>query len=249
MTKKKIWIYGKHPCVAALQNINRKCHELLVTENFIKHNNGIQKIRELSKQKNIYPKQVNINTINSVLPPNSNHQGIALQVSIVDTVSIEDVLSNIPTEISTIILLDQVTDVYNVGSIIRSAVCFNVHAVILPYYNSPSENCGMSKTSSGAIDMIPIVYVVNISNAIHTLKKAGYWCYGFDAKQGEPLHKIKLDNKRLVIFGSENKGLRTLTKENCDFLLKIATSERIDSLNVSNAAAIALYSIFIQNHD
>ncbi|QGR02670.1 23S rRNA (guanosine(2251)-2'-O)-methyltransferase RlmB [Ehrlichia ruminantium] len=249
MSKKKIWIYGKHTCIAALQNTNRKCYELLVTENFIKHNHEIQKIRELSKQQNIYPKQVNLNTINSVLPPNSNHQGIALQVATIDTVTIEDVLSNIATESSTIILLDQVTDVHNVGSIIRSAVCFNAHAIILPYYNSPSENCGMSKTSSGAIDMIPIVYAVNISNTINILKKAGYWCYGFDAKEGEFLHKVKLDNKRLVIFGSENKGLRKLTKENCDFLLKIATSEKIDSLNVSNAAAIALYSIFIQNHD
>ena len=105
-----------------------------------------------------------------MLPPNSNHQGIALQVSMIDTASIEDVLSNVSTETSTIILLDQVTDIHNIGSIIRSAVCFDVHAIILPYYNSPSENCGMSKTSSGAIDMIPIVYTVNISNIMYTQK-------------------------------------------------------------------------------
>ena len=249
MDKSKIWIYGKHPCIAALQNANRKCHELLITENFAKHNDEMSRISELCKKKNIYPKQVNLNSINSVLPHNSNHQGIALKVSIINSISIEDVLLNVHTETSTIILLDQITDVHNVGSIIRSAVCFNVDAIILPYHNSPSENCGMSKTSSGAIDMIPVIYAVNIVNTIKLLKKSGYWCYGFDAQEGEFFHKIKIDNKRLIIFGSEGKGMRKLTKENCDFLIKIAMSEKFDSLNVSNAAAVALYSIFIQNHD
>ena len=246
MDKSKIWIYGKHACIAALQNVNRKCHELLVTENFIKHNNEMYKISELCKKKNIYPKQVTLNSINSVLPHNSNHQGIALKASTINSTNIQDIL-NTHTENSTIILLDQVTDIHNVGAIIRSAVCFNVDAIILPYHNSPSENCGMSKTSSGAIDMIPVVHVVNIVNTMKLLKKAGYWCYGFDAQEGEFLHKTKLDNKRLIIFGSEDKGMRKLTKEKCDFLLKIAMSGKIDSLNVSNAAAVALYSIFIQN--
>ncbi|AHX03508.1 RNA 2'-O ribose methyltransferase substrate binding family protein [Ehrlichia chaffeensis str. Heartland] len=214
----------------------------------MKNNNEISKILRLCKQKNINLKQVNPNYINSVLPHNSNHQGIALKASVIDSTTVEEVL-NTSKESSTIILLDQVTDIHNVGSIIRSAVCFNVDAIILPYHNSPSENCGMSKTSSGAVDMIPIVYVINIVNTIKLLKKAGYWCYGFDAKEGEFLHKTKLDSKKLIIFGSEDKGMRKLTKENCDFLLKIAISKKIDSLNVSNAAAVALYSIFIQNYD
>ncbi|AHX04252.1 23S rRNA (guanosine(2251)-2'-O)-methyltransferase RlmB [Ehrlichia japonica] len=248
MSKNKVWIYGKHACIAALQNKSRKCYELLVTENFMQNNNEMSKISELCKQKNINLKQVSLNYINSLSPHNSNHQGIILRASTINSITIEEVL-NRSKENSTIILLDQVTDIHNIGSIIRSAVCFNVDAIILPYHNSPSENCGMSKTSSGAIEMIPIVYVINIVNTINLLKKAGYWCYGFDAKEGEFLHKTILDSKRLIIFGAEGKGMRKLTKENCDFLLKIAISKKIDSLNVSNAAAIALYSIFIQNHD
>ncbi|WP_395878163.1 23S rRNA (guanosine(2251)-2'-O)-methyltransferase RlmB [Ehrlichia muris] len=248
MNKSKVLIYGKHACIAALQNKNRECYELLVTESFMQNNNEISKISELCKQKNINLKQVSLNYINSLLPHNSNHQGIVLKASTINSITIEEVL-NTSKENSTIILLDQVTDIHNIGSIIRSAVCFNVDAIILPYHNSPSENCGMSKTSSGAIEMIPIVYVINIVNTMKLLKKAGYWCYGFDAKEGEFLHKTILDRKKLIIFGAESKGMRKLTKENCDFLLKIAISGKIDSLNVSNAAAIALYSVFTQNHD
>ena len=248
MNKNKIWIYGKHACIAALQNKNRECYEMLVTENITKNNSEITKISELCKQRNINLKTVNLNYINSVLPHNSNHQGIALKASTINPITIEEILNGSTTN-STIILLDQITDIHNVGAIMRSAVCFNVDAIILPYHNSPSENCGMSKTSSGAIDMIPIAYVINLVSTIKLFKNAGYWCYGFDAKEGELLHKTKFDNKKLIIFGSEDKGMRKLTKENCDFLLKIATSNKIDSLNVSNAAAVALYSIFIQNYD
>ncbi|MDN5247591.1 MAG: 23S rRNA (guanosine(2251)-2'-O)-methyltransferase RlmB [Wolbachia endosymbiont of Tyrophagus putrescentiae] len=240
MKKSKVhenfWIYGKHTCISALKNKNRKCIELLVVEK-----QDTDEIMQYAKSRNIKVKAVESKVFNSIFPQGVNHQSVALKVvPIANYLSVEDVAQN-SAESSTIVILDQVTDTHNIGSILRTSACFNVDAVVLPYDNSPYENASIAKAACGSLDVVPLIYVVNIVNTIKILKSFNYWCYGFDCNSGEDIHI--LPKKRVVIFGSEDKGLRRLVKENCDQLLRIPISNNINSLNVSNAAAIALYAI------
>ncbi|KJV69067.1 RNA 2'-O ribose methyltransferase substrate binding family protein [Candidatus Neoehrlichia lotoris str. RAC413] len=241
-----MWIYGKHTCITAIQNLDRTCYELIITENFLQKNS---EITQYASKRNIKLKITDNNTLNTILGSNANHQGIALKVDsiIKDRTDIHNIISRTNNKNSTILILDQVTDVYNVGSIIRSSACFNVDAVIISYHNSPSENCIIAKTSSGAMDLIPIIQVTNLVQTIQILKKSGYWCYGLDLQAKQLLHQVNFYNKKAIVLGSEEKGIRKLVKESCDFLLKIPISQKINSLNVSNAAAIALYYTYHQN--
>lgn len=237
-----IWLFGKNTCFTAMQNPNRTCYELKVTKNFFIQNKKI--LEKSSAAKNIKITEVSFDHLSKILPKNVNHQGIALSTSPWQTYTIEDIIEKAQNHNSTIVILDHITDIHNVGSCIRSAACFNVDAVVLTYDNSPSENSIMSKISCGAIDLVPVVYVVNIANTIKLLKENGYWCYGLDCKADSFLdHEKDFHTKKVLIFGSEEKGMRRLTKENCDKLIKIPISEKIDSLNVSNTVAITLFYI------
>nr|WP_246209727.1 23S rRNA (guanosine(2251)-2'-O)-methyltransferase RlmB [Wolbachia endosymbiont of Atemnus politus] len=169
-----------------------------------------------------------------------NHQGVALKVA-----SILYSIEEIAEDSSTIVILDQVTDTHNRGSILRTSACFNVDAFVLPYNHLPNENASIAKAASGALDIVPLIYATNVVKTLEYLKKVGYWCYGFDGNAKESMEEIKsFGEKIVIIFGSDEKGMRRLVKENCDYLVKIPMSNAIDSLNVSNAAAIGLYSIY-----
>lgn len=233
------WLYGKHTCISALRNKNRLCLELLVTKS--SYAEYEKEILECIGNRDITFKIVENKVFDSILLKGVNHQGIAVKVTpISNYLSVEEIAKN-STDSSTIVILDQVTDTHNIGSILRTSACFNVDALILPYNHSPSENSSIAKAASGALEIVPLIYVVNIVSTIKTLKDFGYWCYGFDCNYGENI--FELPKKRVITFGSEEKGLRRLVKESCDQLLKIPISNNINSLNVSNAAAIGLYAI------
>ncbi|WP_338406429.1 MULTISPECIES: 23S rRNA (guanosine(2251)-2'-O)-methyltransferase RlmB [unclassified Wolbachia] len=246
-TNENFWLYGKHTCMSALKNKNRRCIELLVTENFYREHE--KEIKQCANSKGIKVRLVENKILNDVLPKGANHQGIALKVApILHNLSIEEIAES-SNNSSTIVILDQVTDTHNIGSILRTSACFNVNALVLPHNHSPSENASIAKAASGALDIVPLIYVTNIVKTMQYLKKVGYWCYGFDCNTKENIDEIKsFEKKRVIIFGSEEKGVRRLVKENCDYLLKIPMSNAINSLNVSNAAAIGLYSIYIKTN-
>ncbi|MCV3769389.1 MAG: 23S rRNA (guanosine(2251)-2'-O)-methyltransferase RlmB [Wolbachia pipientis] len=239
------WLYGKHTCISALKNKNRQCIELLITENFYKKHK--EKIKQYINNKCIKVQLVKNKILNNFLPKSANHQGIALKVSpIFHNLNIKELAQNSNNN-STIVILDQITDTHNIGSISRTSACFNVDAVVLPYHNSPKKNASIAKAASGALDIIPLIHVTNIVQIIKYLKKVGYWCYGFDNNAKKHINEIKsFFGKKVIIFGSEEKGIRKLVKENCDYLLKIPISNSINSLNVSNAVAIGLYSVYIK---
>jgi 23S rRNA (guanosine2251-2'-O)-methyltransferase len=244
-TNENFWLYGKYTCISALRNKNRRCIELLVTENSYKEYE--KEIRQYIDGKGIKAQLVENKTLNDVLSKGANHQGIALKVApIIYNLSIEEIAES-SNNSSTIVILDQVTDTHNIGSILRTSACFNVDSLVLPHDHSPSENASIAKAASGALDIVPLIHVTNIVKTMEYLKKVGYWCYGFDCNAKENIDEIKsFGEKRVIIFGSEEKGVRRLVKENCDYLLKIPMSNVIDSLNVSNAAAIGLYSVYIR---
>ena len=139
------------------------------------------------------------------------------------------------------VILDQVTDPHNIGAIVRSAAAFSADAVILTEYNSPSENNTIVKCAAGACESVPLVKVTNLASCMKTLKKEGYWIIGLDGHTETELNQSIFSDKIALVLGSEGTGMRKLTKDNCDYIAKIKISSNLESLNVSNAAAIALY--------
>jgi 23S rRNA (guanosine2251-2'-O)-methyltransferase len=230
-----LYLFGKHACVAALANPMRKIKRVLVTKNA-----QTEMGAALAPLKNI--SLIEGHKIEVLLPPGSVHQGIAMEVDPLDQPSLADWLDL--KEDKPVLLLDQVTDPHNVGAILRSAAAFDVGAVIATDRNAPQESGTMAKSASGALEIVPLIAVVNLVQAIETLKKAGYWSAGLDGEAKENLADLKLDKKTALVLGAEGEGLRRLTREHCDFLAKLPMSNRMESLNVSNAAAIALYDLF-----
>ena len=150
-----------------------------------------------------------------------------------------------------VIILDQVTDPNNIGSIMRSCLLFNCQTIIVSKDNAPDITANMAKAASGALESVNYISVVNISRTIIELKKNNYWIYGFDSNEEKKSENLKLPKKCVLVFGSEGKGLRHLTKKECDALVSIPMQKNnnynIDSLNVSNACSIALYEHFKNN--
>lgn len=147
-----------------------------------------------------------------------------------------------------VLLLDQLSDPHNVGAIMRSAAVFGVQAVIITRDNSPSSNAGvLAKSASGALEIVPLVTVTNLVRAMQTLKKQGFFLYGLD-EHGEPINTAQgHGNGMALVLGAEGNGLRHLTRENCDGFLRLSASPQskgaFTTLNVSNAAAIAVYAL------
>ena len=232
----ELLIYGKHPVIAALSNPRRNCKNLYTTK--IIWQELQQKLPDLSVKVHLYEPH----EIEMMLPIGSNHQNIILEAAPLNNLYLEDIIEeDANKEKSCLVILDQVTDPHNIGAIIRSAAAFSASAVILPDYHSPKENNTIVKCAAGACETIPMIHVTNLSNCIKSLKKEGYWVIGLDGHTETELNQSIFSNKIVIIMGSEDTGMRKLTRENCDYLVKIPMSSKLESLNVSNAAAITLY--------
>ncbi len=235
ITHKSYYIYGKHPFLAAIENPKRMIYEILITKE------NLSFIPEKLQNK---IKILTNHELAQLLPKEAIHQGFAALVSPLSNINLESF--DFPDN-AKIAILDQVTDPHNLGAILRSAAAFGIKAVIIPSDNSPEENAIIAKTSCGALEHIPILRVTNISSAIQFLKKNHFWVIGLDGNANQLLDKKLLSGKICIILGAEGKGLRRLTKENCDILAKIPMSNVMESLNVSNAAVIAFYEAYLAN--
>ena len=238
----KLWIYGKHAVVSALHNSNRQHYKLLLTQH-----TKIELEPTLLTLKNIKPQIVTTQQIEQVVPKNSLHQGIALETSTIIINGIEH-LELPPSKNMCLIALDQITDQHNIGSIIRTAVAFNMDGIITLADNTPAETSHMAKSASGGLEIIPLVKVINLTKTIKYLQNHGFWSIGLDSHTDKNLNQIKLPERTLFIVGSEHNGIRRLTRENCDILAKIKMSPQMESLNVSVAAAIAMQAYYSTFH-
>jgi 23S rRNA (guanosine2251-2'-O)-methyltransferase len=231
------YLFGKHAVLAALSNPARKIHRVLVTQ---------QTKKELGEFGKVPVSIVESTHFHTILPPGSVHQGIALDTLPLEQMDIDDLLSEDPTR--PIVVLDQVTDPHNVGAILRSAATFDAVAVIVTDKHAPQESGVMAKAASGALEIVPLVTVGNLSQAIDKLKKSDYWIAGLTGDAKQTIGEAKLDSKTALVLGAEGDGMRRLTTERCDFLVKLPMSDKMESLNVSNAAAVALYELYRNSH-
>ena len=233
------WIYGHHAMVGALLNENRVKYEVYFTSEAEK------KLKNEIKQENLNILSIKKtrDEIDLLLKGISNHQGICLRVEKIQTPQLSDFIKNLNDEKSIIFLLDQLDDPQNVGAIFRSALAFNIDGIILTNNNSVTENSFLAKTASSAIDKVPFTKIQNISSCIKILKDNGYWIYGLDIKSKNSITDTKFPNKVVFVLGSESKGMRKITKTLCDESLKIKMSDNLESLNVSNAAAIMMFYV------
>jgi len=235
MKHSPLYLFGNHAAIAALDNSMRKIKRVLVTKNtqteLAKKLNGLKNVTVTEGQK-----------LEGLLPPGSVHQGIVLECEPLAQPSLHEWLD---LGISKpILLLDQITDPHNVGAILRSAAAFDVGCVIATDRNAPAESGVMAKAASGALEIVPLLTVTNLVQAIEIIKKAGYWIAGLDGNAKQTIAEAKLDTKTALVLGAEGSGLRRLTGEHCDFLVKLPMSTQMESLNVSNAAAVALYDLY-----
>lgn len=234
-SSKGVWLYGYHPVVAALKNPDRNVSRLLLTKETAAE---LEVIIQLGN----FPYEIISRAgFEPLLPKGAVHQGIAAQVSALPEFFAEDLPEK---EKSLIVVLDQVTDPHNVGAILRSAAAFGADAVLMTERNAPETTGVLAKSASGALEVVPLATVTNLARTMQALKDKGYWCVGMDGRTDKTLQQTSLPNKIALIMGSEGYGLRRLTAENCDFMVKLPMSEKVESLNVSNAAAIALCDIY-----
>lgn len=237
----KLWIFGRHAVVAAIESSKREVYTLMITKN----------AHEELKSAALISADVNIeiadpNRITTIVGKDAVHQGYAALVSGVEKVDIKILAKMLQSKKrSMIIALDQITDPQNVGAIIRSAVAFGVDGMIVTKDNAVIDSPSLAKASSGGIEEIQIVSVANLVMALRVFKEDGYWIVGLDGSStNDSIRKISEYDKVVIVMGSEGSGLRRLTQTNCDLMLKIpmVSAGKMESLNVSNAAAIAMFS-------
>jgi 23S rRNA (guanosine2251-2'-O)-methyltransferase len=236
-------LYGKHAVLAALANPDRKIHRLIITPETQENLHfEIQTALESGSYDNIETVTANKRELADRLPSGAVHQGMALEVEALRGLNIKNIIDlceNDPT--ATIIILDQTTDPHNIGAILRSAAAFGAAAVVIQDRHAPDITPVMAKAASGALERVALVRVTNLARTMDKAKAAGFWCIGLDGKADTTLGEADLKGRVALVLGSEGSGLRRLTREHCDLLVKVSISGAVESLNLSNAAAIALY--------
>ena len=238
----QIPIAGIHSIFSALKNKNRKLHYLITTNtNLPKWKDEINKLK-LKLDIEVKTKE-EIDKINNYKP----HQNAILVTEPLQRISLDEFLSNnrfndkIPIRL---ILLDEVTDPQNVGAIVRSALAFKMNGVALSQRNSPQETSALNKASSGAIEKLQIIELSNMSREIKKLQKYNFSIYGLAGEGKNDVYELENETGNVaLILGSEGKGLRRLTREQVDYLIRIPINNESNSLNVSNAASVAMFQL------
>jgi 23S rRNA (guanosine2251-2'-O)-methyltransferase len=236
------WLFGVHPVEAALRNPRRRPHRLLHTAEVAASHDAVLQLAKARPQLAPRLEPVDRDTLARLLPPGAVHQGLALlaePLPVVDIYEVCDALAD--AEQAALLVLDQVTDPHNVGAILRSAAAFGARAVICTERHAAAETGVLAKAASGALELVPLVAVTNLARAMEALKEVGVWCIGLAAEAEQTIAAANLTGKAAIVLGAEGSGLRRLTREHCDLLVRLPTQGPIAQLNVSNAAAVALY--------
>jgi len=240
MNKRSFFIVGKHAVLEALKNPNRKVLRIFLTEESKKNIHRENQKQNLLKDVKVYfknKKELDKYTGNEDIL----HQGYVAEVEHLDDLIVKDFIKN-KTSL-TFACLDEVTDPRNIGSIIRSAASFSLDGIIIKERHFPDESKLMYKSASGCMEHVNIFKVSNINTAIKFLREKNFWVYGFDAKSKKKFTDVEWKGNNILLFGSEGFGIKKHTEKYADFLVKIEINKNIESLNISNSAAIVFHYI------
>jgi 23S rRNA (guanosine2251-2'-O)-methyltransferase len=228
-------MWGKHAVAAALDNSARKVLRAWAT----------QEAAALMQ----FPKEVpvtfaDVADLGRLVPHDAPHQGVVIETEPLEEIWLGDILTNAP-ERARLLVLDQVTDPHNVGAILRSAAAFGAIGIVTQDRHSPPESGALAKAASGALERVPWARVVNLARALEEIGEAGFWRVGLAGEAQMELKDALGPPRIALVLGAEGPGLRANTREHCDALARLPIHDSVESLNVSNAAAVALYAASI----
>ncbi len=229
-----VWLFGIHAVRDALENPARHCLQLVVTRN------AADRLGGALEREGLAVRVVDARRFDAPLDPGSVHQGAALEALPLAWGPLKTVCA--PTGDALVVLLDRVTDPHNVGAILRSAEVFGARAVVGPYRHSAPESGALAKAASGALERQPYLRVTNLAVAMEKLKAMGYHLVGLDGSADATVADVMTRGPLGIVLGAEGPGMRPKTREACDVLARIPAAGAFGSLNVSNAAAVALYA-------
>jgi 23S rRNA (guanosine2251-2'-O)-methyltransferase len=240
-----MWLYGTHAVLAALANDGRMVHRVIATPEAA--SSAAPRLAAAAAARGgtlpateVMPRE----QLDRVLPRGAVHQGIGALVAPLPERDLADLLAaNAQRHDLRVVVLDQVTDPHNIGAILRSAAAFDVAAVVMPQRHAPGAGGALAKSASGALESVPLIRVVNLARAMAELREASVWCVGLAGDAPTAIDAADLSGRIALVLGAEGEGLRRLTRENCDHLVRIPIARNSESLNVSNATAVALYEI------
>ena len=240
MNKSTFFIVGQHAVIEALKNPKRKVLRIFLTEESKKKIHRKSPRKDLLKDLKVYFKTKKELDKYST-KENLLHQGFVAEIEHLEKPALKEFIKG-KNEI-TLACLDSVTDPRNIGSLIRSAVSFNIDGIIIKERHFPNESKLMYKAASGAMEYMNIFEVSNINSTLKNLKDKNFWVYGFDGNGDENFTSIKWKGNNILLFGSESSGMHEHTSKYADFLVKIDIDNKIDSLNISNSAAIVFHHL------
>ncbi|EQB03561.1 TrmH family RNA methyltransferase [Sphingobium baderi] len=225
--------YGRHAVIAALANPDRVVRKIWGTR---------ETLNALELPPVLPIVYADVADLGRMVPADAPHQGVVAEVEPLDDVWLGDALEAGQDDRRPVLVLDQVTDPHNVGAIVRSAAAFDALCIVTQDRHAPPESGVLARAASGALEIVPWVRVVNLARALDEIAEAGYWRIGLDGEADTALGEAIGESRVALVLGAEGEGLRHNSMAHCDILAKLPISPRMESLNVSNAAAIALYA-------
>ncbi|MFB6469147.1 23S rRNA (guanosine(2251)-2'-O)-methyltransferase RlmB [Cytobacillus sp. Hz8] len=239
------FIIGKNPVIEALKS-SRDINKILIAEGSQK--GQMQQVIGMAKELNVLVQFVPKKKIDQLVE--GNHQGVVAQVAAYEYAELDDLFqaAEAKNETPFFLLLDEVEDPHNLGSIMRTADVVGAHGIIIPKRRAVGLTSTVAKASTGAIEYIPVVRVTNMSRTIDELKERGIWIAGTDAKGKEDYRQFDGTLPLGLVIGSEGKGMGRLVRDKCDFLIYLPMAGHVTSLNASVAAALLMYEVYRKRH-
>jgi 23S rRNA (guanosine2251-2'-O)-methyltransferase len=225
-----LWIYGLHPVLAALANPRRKVLRMVATPN------ALVRLQAAGANLGVSPEESTPRALDRILGGEAVHQGVAIDVAPLEPLTMAAL-----SQRRFVLLLDQITDPHNVGAIMRSALAFGADAVVTTRRHAPAETGVLAKAASGALDRLALIEVQNLARAMQELGDLGFTRIGLDSEAETTIEDAMTGSRIALVLGAEGKGLRRLTRDSCDVVARLSTPGPLASLNVSNAAVLALY--------